>query len=149
MAERRNIIWPKLNQDNAERIRAALNVPKVERGPNAWPSKIVTAAIADWAAEIEINPNALDMKTVLAYEQLYANEVYVKKPWGQGKPPVFNAAFSPETQQRIDTIGHELDRLGMANVKAKSGFNRTAVVMLALDKYAKKLELMGTADGKA
>lgn len=142
MTEQRNIIWPELNKVNAERIREALNVPKVERGPNAWISKVIAAAIEDWAHELEVNPNALDRKTVFAYGELYANEVYVKKPWSADKPVVLNAAFKPKMVENIEIIGHELERLGMANATAKSGYNRAAIVMLALDKYAKKIELM-------
>lgn len=146
MAGLRNIIWPEINQANAERIRAALDIPAVERGSKAWRSNVVGRALADWAEEIELNPNALDRKTVVVYAGLYADEVYVKRPWGGDKPPVFNASFTPKMEKSIVTIGQELERLNMANILSKSGYNRTAVVMLALDKYAKKLEL--TADSE-
>ena len=142
----RNIIWPELNQVNAEHIRKALEIEPVERGPNAWRAKVIEKSVTDWANELAINPNALDRKTVLAYEQLYANEVYVKKPWNEDKKPVYNASFTEAMETNIAAIGHELERLGMANATAKTGFNRTAVVMLALDKYAKKLELLAGMD---
>lgn len=148
MAEQRNIVWTKLNQDNAERIRAALNVPKVERGPNAWLSRVIAKALADWAQELETNPNSLDKKTAWAYSELYAQEVYVKKPWDATKRPVLNATFKPDMMTHADAIGRELERLGAAHATARSGYNRAAIVMIALDKYAKKLELTGgeTAD---
>lgn len=151
MTEQRNILWTKLNLDNAERIRAALNVPKVERGPNSWVSKVIGIAIADWADEITTNAKSLDKETAWAYSELYANEVYVKKPWDADKRPVLNAAFKPAMVAQIDIIGHELDRLGAAHATARSGYNRAMIVMIALDKYAKKLELTAglTADSEA
>ena len=142
----RNIIWPELNRRNAEAIRKALGIAAVERGPGAWKAKVIEKAITDWANELAINPNALDRKTVLAYEQLYANEVYVKKPWGDDKKSVYNASFTEAMETNIAAIGHELERLGMANATAKMGFNRTAVIMIALDKFAKKLELLAGLD---
>lgn len=141
MVEPRNILWTKLCGENAERIRKALNVPNIERGSQAWRAKIIAAALRDWAGELD-NGQFLDPATANAFGELYAMEVYVKKPWSADKRPVLNVNFRDQMVTDIDTIGRELERLRMPNVRGRNGYNSAAVVMLALDKYAKKLELL-------
>lgn len=140
-----NIVWTEVMKANAATIRDRLHIQPVERGPNAWVSKTIAAALADWAQEIRAG-SEIDKRTALAYAEQYT--IDVMKVWGSSgeKRPVLNASFKDDMQQHIEIIGAVLDRLNMPHAKARTGYNRAAIVYIALEKYAKKLELTAGID---
>lgn len=132
--------WSDSMQANAVKVRDLLRIPPIEVGRNAWRSKAIRAAMHNVIDELN-EQQPMSLATLKAYVESYVDEVWGKH---ETKDKTINIQVTPDMDTEFSTFGDWIKGLkaDIPFLKSHSGYNRTMLLYIALERYARKLELM-------